>query len=487
MLKSLLHLLVAGILLVASGMPACSKAQNISQHEARQIGAYYLTVATQAKAPIDPEKLVLAQQIDNPSLAIPALYVFNASNGFVVVSGSECVDPVLAYNDCGFIDTVENPACQAILDGYALHVMKHQNSQATPSASVMKQWQQVRSHTLAFDHSKAGSLLKSTWGQGNKSNPTYNIMCPQKDGYYCISGCVATAMSALIHYWKYPVVGGTEGNTTASTRWNNEIIKYKFRVDSNRFNYDSMPNSLKANSSYEAKRAIGKLMFACGVTVEMNWGPTASSAVTSKCVDALWRYFGYSQEATYQTRSGIDSASWNALLQSEIKDNGRPVLYRASSPRSNDRDANHCFVVCGVSAANESRYYINWGWNGSSNGFFTLTPESSMESAGGYDFTEGHAMIHHIYPDTISDVSIMDNTQFAGPVAYPNPATDYLIVPANLTYNAILTVFTATGAVVESMVVPAGTANFRIDLNQYPAGSYIYRLDGKAYKFVVAK
>lgn len=473
--------ILAGFLLLA-GIPAT--AQQVDLPTARQVGAYYLTAATDAKRSYDPEALEPVLQYDNATLCIPALYVFNAKDGFVVVSASESVEPVLAYSTTGYIDTVGNPALQAILEGYARVVAEDQNAGATAAPQVRLLWDAVYGHTLALDNSKAGSLVTSTWGQGTASGPTYNIMCPMKDGKHCITGCVATALGTIIHYWKYPVKGGTEGNATAITSWDGQTIRYKFRVDSNKFVYDSMPNKLSRSSAWEEKRAVGKLLFACGVTVGMNWGLTGSSASSTKVPEALWRYFGYSRNATYTSRDGFSDNDWNNLLHSEIEENGRPVYYRASSPGSTGSDANHAFVVCGVSGSSPNRYWINWGWSGTSNGFYTLTPMSSMEHSGGYTFTDSHAMIHHIYPHT---EGIMDNSEIQPSPAYPNPASDHIVIPVDLSFNAILTVFAMDGSVVHHTIVPAGTKAYDLNLQGFASGTYIYRLNGQAYRFSVVK
>ena len=459
-------------------------AQDIDLATARQVGAYYLSVASDAKQFYDPDSLELTLQFDNTTLCVPALYVFNAEEGFVVVSASECVEPVLAYSPSGYIDTVGNPALQAFLEGYARVVSENQNAGVAASRNVRTQWDEVYNHTLFIDNAKAGTLVKSTWGQGSKNNPTYNVMCPLKDGKHCITGCVATALGAIIHYWKYPVKGGTAGNSTAMCQWDGQTIKYKFMVDSNKFLYDSMPDKLSKSSSWEAKRAIGKLLFACGVTVGMNWGLDGSSATSSKVPEALWRYFGYSQNATYLKREGISDDEWNRLLHHEIEENGRPVYYRATSPGSTGTDANHAFVVCGVSGSSQNRYWVNWGWSGSSNGFFTLTPMSTIERASSYTFSSGHAMIHHICPMA---ESILENGELQITPAYPNPATEHITIPVDLTFNAILTVFAMDGSVVHHAIVPAGTKVYDLSLQGFAAGTYIYRLNGTAYRFSVVK
>ena len=98
-MKYLKTRLVSVIVLLAVLMSGNANADNISLSTAKQIGAFYYNVATGTKAPVSAEKLELVQQFDNPTLSIPALYAFNvADNGFVVVSASDCTEPVLAYS-----------------------------------------------------------------------------------------------------------------------------------------------------------------------------------------------------------------------------------------------------------------------------------------------------------------------------------------------------------------------------------------------------
>lgn len=67
--KILTVILMVGVFFIGS-----AKAENIDILTAKQIGAYYFTVATGAKAPVSADNLKLAIQYDNPTLCIPAMY-----------------------------------------------------------------------------------------------------------------------------------------------------------------------------------------------------------------------------------------------------------------------------------------------------------------------------------------------------------------------------------------------------------------------------
>ena len=462
------------------------KADNVDLLTAKQIGAYYFNVATGTKAPVSAEKLELAQQFDNPTLCIPALYAFNvADNGFVVVSASNTTDPILAYSPDGRIDNV-NPACQYMLESYARLIIQDQTYNATQTAEVKSKWDELIDQTFTCDLSSKAVLVKAKWGQGDPDRPSYNIFCPQENGKPCIVGCVATAMSMIIHYWKYPVKGGNDNSSTASTSWHNQTIKYKFLVDSNKFIYDSMPNQIDERSPWNNKRACGKLSFACGVTVNMDWGIDGSGAFSQNVPGAFSNWFRYSPQATHVYRSGYTDTQWLRILHDEIDSNSRPVYYSASDPepRHGADAGGHAFVIAGSSASSQSMFYIRWGWNGSSDGFYSLAPASSIGYAGSYKFSNDHGMVYKIFPKS-DPVGIEENTSFSATPAYPNPATDHIMIPVDLPFSAYLSIFSIDGKLIENIVVPNDTKEYRLNLQGYAPGNYIYRLNGSAVKFTV--
>lgn len=484
-MKQLKISLVAILFLMAEIMCGSVKADNIDVQTAKQIGAYYFTVATGAKAPVDEEQLDLVQQIDNPTLCIPALYAFNVKgNGFVVVSASDCTDPVLAYSPDGNLNN-PNPACQYFLDSYARLISDNQNNHATTTKEIKSKWDELYNQTFTCDLNSKGVLVKAKWGQGDPDDPTYNILCPKIDGKPCYVGCVATAMAMIIHYWRYPERGGNEDSSTAIRHnWHGQAIPYKFLVDTNKFVYEDMPNQISHGSPMEQKLAISRLGLACGVTANMNWGLDGSGAQSKDVKRAFWRWFKYSEDVDFIERQsqGQTDKKWAKILHSEIDDHARPVYYSAYDPSGAGRDAGHAFLITGSSSADPNKFYVNWGWEGSSNGFYTIVPASAIGSAGGYTFSKNHAMVYQIYP---KGLSIEDNTVFSSTLAYPNPATDYIMIPVDMNVNAILAVYSIDGKMVDNIVVPAGTQEYRLDLQRYEHGTYVYRLNGSAVKFTV--
>ena len=274
--------------------------------------------------------------------------------------------------------------------------------------------------------------------------------------------------------------------STCSYSWNGKTLKYKFLVDSNKFIYDSMPDQISHNSPWNNRRAVGKLCFACGVTVKMDWGLDASGAVSQNVPEAFSKWFNYSNNAKHIYRTYYNDNQWLDILHSEIDDNARPVYYSACDPDpEHGKDARHAFVIAGTTSSNRSMFYIRWGWDRSSDGYFSLAPSSSIGYAGGYYFTTEHAMVYQIYPASNDPVGIEENTSFTQNAAYPNPATDHIMIPSDLSFNAILSVYNIDGKLVKTAVIPNGTKEYRLDLQGFTPGTYIYRLNGSAVKFNV--
>ena len=477
------------IFIVSALLCGTAKAENVDLQTAKQIGAYYFTVATGAKAPVSADNLKLALQFDNPTLSIPSLYAFNvAGNGFVVVSASDCTEPILAYSPIGHLDPENiNPACQYMLDSYSKLISQNQNTDATPTTEVLGMWKELADQTFSCEPESKSILVQAQWDQVEP----YNYYSPVVSGERCPTGCVATAMGMIIHYWKHPTVGGNENSSTCSYSWNGKTLKYKFLVDSNKFEYEKMPNKLTYRSPLEEQKAIGKLLFACGVTVKMGFNVDGSGAHSEDVPNAFTNWFKYSPDITYvkrhHTNGGtlVSDAEWLSMLHSELDDYARPVYYSAHDPNPNTSGdgAGHAFIIAGSSSSSNSKFYIRWGWGGNSDGFFTLAPATSIQTtASGYSFSAGHAMVYKIHPNNLG---IDDNTSYSEAPCYPNPASDYLMIPSNLPLNATLVVYAADGKMVDKQVIPGGTGEYRLNLQSYAPGVYIYHLNGNAVKFTV--
>ena len=473
------------ILFIAAGFAFSTvSARQVDITTAREVAAYYFSAATGAKAPIADE-LELALQVDNTTLCLPAIYVFNIpGGGWVMTSATDNVEPILAYSPDGKIDADNMGAnFEFLLGRYQQMVSLNQSNSLATSAEVRQKWQELEEQTLVGQPDKSPVLIQTKWGQGDADEPTYNCMCPMDGNKRSITGCVAVAVAQIIKYWDYPVQGGTSGNMKASTMWNGERLFYDFAQDSNKFDYERMPKKLKYTDSAEVKRAVGKLFYAVGVVCKMDWSSSSSSASSNNAFLGYTKYFNYDNECRYESFDNLGQESWITLLRNETRDNARPVYISGRTvPDEEGESSGHAFIACGVSGNDSNKIYLNLGWDGSENGFYTMNPIADMQQTSAWVFNQDLAMIHHLHPkgtEGIEETSILTTV----PV-YPNPASEYVMIPSGLSLCATLAIYSLDGKLVDKAAIPAGAKEYRLDISSYPAGTYIYRLNGETGRFV---
>ena len=314
------------------------------------------------------------------------LYIFNGEEGFVVMAADDCVRPILGYSLTGKFIAENMPTnVSGWLQGYNDEIQYAIDSKMKATSETVKMWKD-----LTAGNSKAAkttvvvdNLLATTWDQ----DPYYNDMCPydSQAGERTVTGCVATAMAQIMKYWEYPT-RGTGSHSYEHSTYGVQSANF----GNTTYNWSAMPNSINS-----ANTEIAQLMYHCGVSVNMDYGISAtggSAAVTANVANALKNYFGY-QQSTFKYKSNNES-SWVSMLKTELN-NGRPLQYSGRGS-----GGGHSFVCCGYDS--NDNFYFNWGWSGNNDGFYTLTnlvPGSGGSGGGSYSFTQNQGAIFGIQPN----------------------------------------------------------------------------------------
>lgn len=173
-------------------------------------------------------------------------------------------------------------------------------------------------------------------------------------------------MAMILKYYEYPAKG--KGNYSYTSNG----VRYSFDYENTTFDWnDMLPQYISGKYSTEQANAVALLMYACGVSVEMEYSPSSSGAYSFKVGQALIDYFGYDENLGYIYREYFTSEEWMNLIKKEIS-GGRPVLYNGAS-----KDVGHEFVFDGYDT--QDMVHVNWGWGGVNNGYFevaSLDPSS---------------------------------------------------------------------------------------------------------------
>ncbi|MDR3046326.1 MAG: C10 family peptidase [Bacteroidales bacterium] len=323
-------------------------------------------------------------------------YIFNISEGgFVIVSSEDRTIPVLGYSFDGFLD-VQNlsPNLIEILNGYQQQIQYVIDHDIAGNEQISQQWETLGSVFRSERAVVVSPLIQTNWGQG----AYYNSLCPLDPSVsysyqgHVPAGCVAITMAQLCKFWSYPEHGfGNHGYNAnfASSGYGNYGWQFADFANTT-YSYSLMPNQLSSSSSTAQVNAVATLIYHCGVSVEMKYGPTGSGAISLgsdvSAESAFKTYFGYLSTIGHY-RDYYTTTEWKNLIKADL-DLGRPVYYAASDPNY----GGHAFVCDGYNDADY--FHFNWGWTGSQNGYFTvdnLNPSS-------YNFSQSHRLLTGIYP-----------------------------------------------------------------------------------------
>lgn len=309
-----------------------------------------------------PTSLRLAELNPLQADSCHALYIFTDETGGYYIAPTDDNAPALLGYGKG-LDPQDIPSNMlAWLAGYSRQV---EWLAANPQAAAPK----------AAVHAEIAPLVTTKW---NQSAPYYN-QCPMHNGKRSVTGCVATAMAQLINYNEWPK---GNGYGTHSYAWNGQTLTFNYGATS--FNWNLMLDKYTASSPAANNNAVASLMYACGVSVDMNYSSSESGAATFRCATALINNFGYDQGTGYYMRDYFTTDDWDTIIYGELAA-GRPVLYDGQSTTGG-----HAFVCDGY---RNGYYHINWGWGGMSDNYFLLSaldPNSQGigGSSSGYNFNQ---------------------------------------------------------------------------------------------------
>ena len=359
-------------------------AKTVGQDIARDIGRRFLQVSAEMNI-ADTEDLQLVTTYNTNDGEV-AFYIFNSSNGFVIVSAVDYAIPILGYSDEGCFSKDYVPVqMEEYMQSFVEQIQYGKDLNLTPDDETAHQWELVRTTGRINNERNTNAvapLLATIWDQ----NQFYNNMCPvdpNGPGGHVYAGCVATAMGQIMKYWDYPTTGNGSHTYTPSG-----YPQQSVNFGTTTYDWANMPNSLSSASTSTQINAVAKLLWHCGVSVDMMYSYDGSGAYSSDVPASLQSYFRYSSDLSYISKSNYNNSSWLALIKSSL-DNGMPVYYSGNDANGQN---GHAFVCDGYNSSNQ--LHFNWGWSGNGNNYFSL----GALNPGSYDFSYGNAAIINIHP-----------------------------------------------------------------------------------------
>lgn len=375
-------------------------AEAVSEWQARRTAIAFRSGRFGARAPVQSPTLVytggMAVNSGTRSVAGEAtcyVYNFGSDGGFVIVSGEDCLMPVLAFAERGTFAVGEE-----MPDGVRGWLRSIDELVETCRwsgvASLVIDGMEINTNPedLEID---VQPLLQSRWNQ----DAPYNNLCPllaTSASERSATGCAATAIAQIMYYHRWPESGtGTHTNNT-----NNVTVDFS----ASHYDWDLMRDTYSEGAYTEEEgNAVARLMHDVGMAANMAYD-VESGTQNIYIYRALFRHFKYSSSLRYIQRGSLTTSEWLSTIRAELEA-GRPVYY---SGFAEDYSMGHAFVCDGIT---ESDYYLhfNWGWSGNSDGFYfvnLLNPANPGIGGGVGRFNIEQVAIVGIQPTAIDESGV---------------------------------------------------------------------------------
>ena len=357
-----------------------AKAGNVGEQQARQKAAAFMTGKATTRGATSLTRVYLPLQTKSAAWSVvdAPIYVYNLEGGgYVIVSGDDRTADILGFSEKGALDADRLPAnMKSWLQSYVRKI------ESIPVSAMPRRKASTRGGSTK---ESIATKLKTEWGQDypyNLHTPKLEIKWHKRDTTInAATGCVATAMSMILNYYRYPSkvlialpsFEGTcdvpvvdkdtdEQDTVKNVKWKTEDIAANTPID-----WNNIKDKYNKRSEDAGIEAVSKLMMYCGSAVGMQYG-FESSADNASMMKGLKEVFGY-QDVYMLNDFEYDDEGWVDAIYTEMSQAG-PVMFGGQTPTQ----SGHQFVLDGYQSKEGKDYFwVNWGWDGEDNGYMLLS------------------------------------------------------------------------------------------------------------------
>ena len=368
-------------------------------------------------APISGQLTLAHAEMNSKMLDRAVYYIFNSSNGFVIVSGDDRAEEILGYGDMPLDINTIPCNMKAWLGTYKEQIeylQAHEGMQVeTPSMMAPS----LRTPSVA-------PLLTANWDQESP----YWGQC-KFNNTQCLTGCPATSAAMVFYYWKYPDYPTDPVPSykfQMSSGWGSSNYVTAPALPSVTFDWDNMLDNYTSGYSTAQANAVATLMRYVGQAEHMEYGSDGSGidADSAQLIADAFIFFGYDEETVRLVKktssySGgqtlYTDAEWAAMIQQELAEE-RPIVFCAIS--GGWFGGGHAFNVDGYDSST-NKYHINWGWSGDYNNYFAL----NSFNGGGSTYNQYQQMVIGIQPPVTGPRLKTDNNDLSMECFKNNTAT----------------------------------------------------------------
>ncbi len=196
----------------------------------------------------------------------------------------------------------------------------------------------------------------------------YNKYIPLRNGSDAPVGCVPTTLAQICKYYEYPSQLLNDIPPYAHISATNPDTVYQIegqKAEGRTYDWSLILNHYKKDTTDDLNNEVAKLAWDCARSVETSFEPGGSSALTEMLHYSLSHYFGYNSDSLkVLSRNQYYREEWLNIIHEELSKK-HPVFMSGTSYHN----GGHAFLCDGYV---DGFLHINWGWNGSSNGYFDV-------------------------------------------------------------------------------------------------------------------
>ena len=285
----------------------------------------------------------------------PEFYIYSAplARSFVIISGEDTVQPILAYSrESAFPERDLPRNLEWWLEEIARGIDHFRKQGTKQSAAMAALWTPTRA--LSVEPKVVLELETAKWDQ----REPYNLLCPVIDGKNTLTGCLATSFAIILRYHKWPDKG--EG-IAKGYRYDGGTVPDL--VLGHEYDWENMP-LVYDHSTPEQNAAVSRLMYDLCVLSEAEFGLEGTPGYNVPAMIGIQDHMEYSKNAKIYSYDFFSHETWIEMIQRELREVG-PVSYTGQSNTDG-----HAFVIDGYD--DHDNFHINWGWGGLSDGYFTI-------------------------------------------------------------------------------------------------------------------
>jgi hypothetical protein len=413
--------LLVGSLLLLSCISV--QAGKVDIRDARTVGKnFYYERITQYQD-VTFNSIAVKSELTESEDGQPLYYIFNfnGDKGYIIISADDAAWPVIGYSFKGSYTADNLPENLAYwMEHYKDQIRAIRNESMPAEGAATDEWARLLvSSPSQLDHLRGTLDLEpllnnNTWDQVFP----WNAKCPADPSGpsgHVLVGCVATSMTQIMYYWRFPETGQGYHCISPQSSYGPQCADF----GNTTYEWNGMDNNGKNNNSFKESDPLAILSWHGGISVDMDYGPDASGAYCNDVPVALKNYFKYASSTQYIQRSSYNQTTWTNAIRASL-DAKCPIQYSGQGS-----SGGHAWVCDGYQGTDY--FHMNWGWGGSSNGYFLLT----NLNPGGYLFNQSQGACINIeppsssYPANCSGQTILDTYDYGSIEDGSGPKADY--------------------------------------------------------------